>query len=245
MKAGAHAFLGWLARGTQEMFDPLHPAVPRPYSQATVHAITCDREFSHYQQQAKRCSPCPMEAGSLFSSNPGPLIFKKCVLSIMGNLSIGDAAPIVQIGDRGKRGRDTLTTVPRRSRWAARATSSASITRRRKRTPPSVSPYWLHWNANCVAATRRWWATPTIACFLGNRGQGPLRHRSRQGRRGCPVRWHASPAAHQHQSSTAARRCCATSSSHGYRADLPHRQASARHATNLPQARRDHSQPWR
>ena len=24
MKAGAHAFLGWLARGTQEMFDPLH-----------------------------------------------------------------------------------------------------------------------------------------------------------------------------------------------------------------------------
>ena len=23
MKAGAHAFLGWLARGTQEMFDPL------------------------------------------------------------------------------------------------------------------------------------------------------------------------------------------------------------------------------
>jgi hypothetical protein len=59
---------------------------------------------------------------------------------------------------------ETPSTVPRRSHWAVRATSSAStIRRRRRRMLPSVPPFWPHWNAGCVATTRRWSATPAIA----------------------------------------------------------------------------------
>ena len=86
-------------------------------------------------------------------------------------------------------------------------------------------------------ATRRWSATPAIAASSRPTGDGHFAiDRAKVEEE--PLRRHLR-AAHQHRSQPA-RGHAALQAALDRGADLPHRQASARHAADLPQARRDH-----
>jgi len=94
------------------------------------------------------------------------------------------------------------------------------------------------WNASSPRATRRSLAIPAFGATSRRSATSTLRS-TRQDRGGEEVRRHLR-AAHQHRSQSARGHALLQAALDGG-ADLPNSKASALHATDLPQTRRDHS----